>query len=502
MRTLELRDLRTRDVEGSEELEFDGIAVPYDAEITYGGIRESFAAGAFDTAQAVGTPLLWAHDRAEPVGHITEAVDTPVGLMVTGRVLPTNRGKDAITLMRAGSLRGLSVGFEPTEREQTPTGITYTRAILHELSLTPLPAYGDAVVTATREEAPMSEQTREAAPTVDLAPITERIDQLEARMLARREEKPQRILGVVEAFTRQLEASRDSRQLRALADVISSGNAGVLPPAWSSEVVGFVDSMRYMFPRTGSMGFPATGHTLTIPKITQHTTVAARGTEKTEIPSQALTTGSTTYTAEWAAGGADVSLEVIWQSDPSIWGLVVEDLLAQYAAHSDQALTLALETAATATGAVLDFTDYGTFVGQVIAEAETIRAATGAPGNMLSLTTASWQSLVGLVDADGRRILSTSGATNADGSAGLTSTQVDVGGITCFHNPRAAEDLQYNTKSARSAEKPPVTITSDNVALAGRDVGVLGAYIVLPVYLAGLRLFSAAAATQSGGGKK
>ena len=134
----------------------------------------------------------------------------------------------------------------------------------------------------------------------------------------------------------QLQHSAESRRLRALADVVSSGNAGVLPPAWSVEVVSYVDSMRYLIPRVGSLAFPATGHSLSVPNISQHTLVAARGAEKSEIPSAALTTDSETYSAAWFAGGVDVSLEVIWQSDPSVWSLVVEDLMEQYAVATDQ----------------------------------------------------------------------------------------------------------------------------------------------------------------------
>jgi HK97 family phage prohead protease len=482
-------------------LEFDGIAVPYDATIVYGGVEESFARGAFDVDAVPGTPILYGHDRGEQIGQIIAAGDTPVGLAVTGRILAaTNRGGDAIALMRDGALRGLSVGFEPVEAKNTATGRQYTRALLHELSTTPLPAYGDkSTVTAVREEEEdMPDETREA---IDLAPITARLDQLEARMVQRPEPAPQRVLGVVEAFTEQLRDMRDTHRIRALADVVSSGNSGVLPPAWSSEVVNYVDTMRYAFANTGRMAFPASGHTLTVPKITQSTLVGPRGTEKTEIPTQALTTGETAYTAEYFAGGVDVALEVIWQSDPSVWSLVIQDLLGQYAVATDARLTAALEGSATAVGSTLDFTSYATFSAQVIAQAEIIRANTGQTGDRLALTTASWTSLLALDDGDGRRILSTQGGRNADGSASLVASSVDVGGIRAYHNPRAAEDMQYNEKSARVAEKPPVTLTSDNVALMGRDVGVLGAIIPMAIYPDGLFVYSAAAVRSTGGKK-
>lgn len=495
MRTLSLQPSRlTTRASDNDSLTIEGIAVPWGNPIVYGGVREEFQRGAISADDAVGRPLLWSHDRNEPVGHITEARDTEEGLSITAVVQPTTRGRDAIALISGGSLRGMSVGFQPDETRNTSTGVVFTRASLVELSLTPLPAYESAAITNTREEeAPDMSETTEVreAPQVDLAPISERIDQLEARMLERQDRQPARRLGVVEGFVEQLRGSQDARHIRALADVLSSGNAGLLPPTWSSEVRGYTDAMRYFIPRAGSMAFPSVGHTLTVPKRTQSTTVAARGAEKSEIPSRAYTSGSDTYTADWYAGGVDIALEVIWQSDPAILTLVVQDILEQYAVVTDQAVTLAAETAATPTGAALDTSSYGALVADLIEAGETIRAATGQFGDLVSLTTASWQAVLGLVDADGRRVLANIGATNADGSAGLTAGAVNIGGINLFHNPRAAEDLVFNQKSFRVAEKPPVTLQSDNVALMGRDLGVLGALIELPLYPAGLLVFSA-----------
>ena len=493
MRTLSLRpeQLRTRDGEDGS-LELDGIAVPWDDPIEYGGITERFQRGAITPDDAIGRPLLWAHDRAEPIGHIVAANDTPVGLTVTAVVQPTARGRDAITLLRGGSLRGLSVGFQPVDQKNTPTGITYTRAALAELSVTPLPAYAAAAVTATREEeTPVAEGTVETR-EVDLAPITERLDQLEARMAERRTERP-RTLGVVEAFTRQLQDFTERREMRALADVVSSGNAGILPPAWSSEVRGYTDAMRYMIPRAGSAAFPASGTGLTVPKILQDTTVGPRGTEKTEPPSQALTTGSDTFAIEWFAGAVDLAMELVEQSNPSALQLVVTNLLQQYAAATDLRATAAAEAAATASGAPLDTTDYGTLVGDLIDTGETIRAATGVFGNLVSLTTASWKAVAGMTDADGRRVLATRGSTNADGSAPLDASTVDVGGVLAFHNPRATVDVQFNATSYRVAEKSPEGLRQTNVGLLGIDVGVLGAIIPLPMYPAGIVKYAVAA---------
>lgn len=490
MRTLPIRDLRTR-ANDDGTLTISGVAVPYGTRMEYAGIGERFAPDAFDAESVVGVPLLWSHQRDEPVGHVTAASNEPDGLSVEALVQPTARGRDAIVLLRGGAMNGLSIGFEPLEWSNEEDGFRYDKARLHELSLTPMPAYEEARVTATRDQEEvtvMAEEPREA--TVDLAPITERIDQLEARMIAP-QPTPARNLSVREAWVMQLTDARATGHLRAIADVLSSGNAGALPPSWSSEVLGTINADRYLIPRLAKVGFPSTGYVLTIPRVAQHTLVGPRGTEKTEIPSRALTTSSSNYTATWYAGGVDIALELIMQSDPAIYGLVVADLTAQYAQVTDKAVTLALETAATATGAILDFTSYKTFVAGVVAASEGIRVITGRPGDKLSLTPASWGKLIGLTDADGRRVLASNGATNADGSANFVSQSVNIGGIEAFFNANAVEDMQFNDVSARVAEKPPTQISSDNVALMGRDVGILGAVIPLPLYPTGIKVFSA-----------
>jgi HK97 family phage prohead protease len=494
MRTLSLKpdSLHTRQADDGT-MTIEGRAVPYREPIDYAGIREEFAPSAFDPEAVVGAPLLWSHNRSEPLGHITDARNTDDGLDITAVIQPTTRGRDAMALLGGGSLRGLSVGFTPDETDQTPHGVTYTRASLLELSLTPLPAYKSATVTATREEeSPMSEstETREA-PQVDLSPLTERIDQLEARMIAA-PAQPVRTLGVVEAFTEQLrDAYNNQGHIRALADVLSSGNAGVLPPTWSSEVRDYVDSVRYLFPHAGSMAFPSTGHTLTVPKVLTSTTVGARGTEKTNPPTSAYTTGSDTFQAQWVAGGVDVAMELIFQSDPAILSLVVQDMLSQYGKYTNVKATQDMEAASAPAGAALDTATYGGLIADLIQNGEAIRAETGVFGNKLSATTASYVAILGLVDSDNRRIFATNGASNADGSARLDAQVINIGGVDVFHNPAATEDVQFNSKAFRIAEKPPMTIQQDNVALLGRDLGVLGAIISLPLYPAGIIGYSA-----------
>lgn len=491
METRQWPALQLRLSDAPEARTFDGIAVPWDTPINLGSYSERIARGAVDPATMVGLPILWQHDTGQIAGIIRSASNVRAGVHVTGEFIDTTIGRDAQVAVRAGAVSGLSIGFDPVEHTSDGDTLTRTQINVRELSLATLPAYDTARVTAvrTREETPMPE----TAPAVFEPPAPQYatrtdLEALEARMI-QPAHAPARTLGVVEAFVEQLRASSEGRQLRALADVINTGNAGVLPPQWVSDVRNFVDTQRYMIPQAGQIAFPSSGYSLTIPKVLTHTLIAPRGAQKSEIPSRALTTGSDTYTATWYAGGVDVALELIWQSSPSVWEIIARDLLWSYADTTDKAFTLAVETAGQPTGAAIVFTDWGTVVESILPQAENIRVATGQPGNKLSLTTASWGQLIGLSDAQGRRILAPGGATNSDGSAALLDRSVNLGGILAFHNPRALEDVLFNEISVRVSEKPPVTLTQDNVAQAGRDIGVIGAMMDI-LWPAGIKTFA------------
>ena len=497
-RQIEIRDAAVvTDPGGRAHIE--GTAVPYDHTITYAGQAERFAPGSIDATQVVGRPLMYGHNYSDPaawMGTITDAENTDTGLHINAEVVDVDM---AGKLRQASVAPGLSVGVQIDDATQEDDGsVTYHSATLRELSITVIPAYESESMIETvrnrpKEDTTVTESTAPAvaAEAVDLTPYATRemLAELEGRMAA--PTPPARPLGVVDGFTRMLADYAERRQTRALADVLSSGNSGVLPPQWASEVLGYLDSSRYLFSAAGTVGFPSVGYSLTFPRIQQRTTVAARGTEKTEVASQAFQTTETTYTAAWFAGAVDVAVELIMQSDPAILSLVSQDLLAQYAVATEEAFVASVEGTGTAHGAVLDTATYAGLIADLVGVSETIRQATGSPGDMVAAITADWQAILGLMDGDGRRVLAGGGATNSDGSANLIAQSVNVGGITVFHSPYSTESVQFNDTSLRKAEKPPVQLATDNVALMGRDLGVLGATMALPIYTGGIIRYAA-----------
>ena len=71
---------------------------------------------------ALPLPLLWQHNAAEPIGHVTHAKVTADGIAIRAQiakgVLP--RIDEAWALIKSGLVRGLSVGFRALDTEQIP----------------------------------------------------------------------------------------------------------------------------------------------------------------------------------------------------------------------------------------------------------------------------------------------------------------------------------------------------------------------------------------------
>lgn len=139
----------------AEAREFTGIGVPYGQEIEHWFGRETFDPGSVEDADTAR--VLWQH--REPIGVIISTRETDTGFEVTGRISRTLRGDEAMTLLKDGVVRSLSIGFEPREytvetRDDGTELVHWTRVRAAEFSLVTFPAYEDAAVSSVRSEKP------------------------------------------------------------------------------------------------------------------------------------------------------------------------------------------------------------------------------------------------------------------------------------------------------------------------------------------------------------
>lgn len=132
--------------------EFEGVLSRYNVT-DLGG--DMVMPGAFSkTLQESGgmIPLLWAHNSAEPIGRL-RLTDSPTALHAKGElVLSVGRAREAYELLKAGAVKGLSIGYR-TIKSDVQEGIRKLRELqLFEGSLVAVPMLPDAQVTAVKSE--------------------------------------------------------------------------------------------------------------------------------------------------------------------------------------------------------------------------------------------------------------------------------------------------------------------------------------------------------------
>jgi HK97 family phage prohead protease len=113
--------------------------------------------GAFaETLSARGirrVPMLFQHDPSEPVGIWLELREDHRGLFARGRLIPeVARGRELLSLLRAGAIDGLSIGFRTSKARIDPrTRIRRIYAVdLWEISIVTFPMLTEARVRAVK----------------------------------------------------------------------------------------------------------------------------------------------------------------------------------------------------------------------------------------------------------------------------------------------------------------------------------------------------------------
>lgn len=133
---------------------FSGYASIFDA-VDLG--KELVASGAFARSLAqkgtAGIRMLFQHNPDEPIGTWLKIVEDGHGLKVEGRInTDVARGREVLSLMRAGGLDGLSIGFRTVRARRDPgTGIRHIlEADLWEISIVTFPMLPEARIAAVK----------------------------------------------------------------------------------------------------------------------------------------------------------------------------------------------------------------------------------------------------------------------------------------------------------------------------------------------------------------
>lgn len=130
-------------------------------------IQRGAFARSLEERTAGGVRMLWQHDPGEPIGRWTVLREDARGLYAEGRLeLGSQRGREALALLRGGAIDGLSIGFRA--RRAQPLRDTARRLLtdidLWEVSLVTFPMQEAARVREVRGlAADWARRLREAA---------------------------------------------------------------------------------------------------------------------------------------------------------------------------------------------------------------------------------------------------------------------------------------------------------------------------------------------------
>jgi len=101
-------------------------------------------------------PLLWQHQWDQPIGTIPSLFEDARGLYMKGKLLlEVAQAREAYALLKAGVVRGLSIGYSVKSSRRNPdSGVRELLALnLYEISLVTQPANAAAHVTVVKAEA-------------------------------------------------------------------------------------------------------------------------------------------------------------------------------------------------------------------------------------------------------------------------------------------------------------------------------------------------------------
>ena len=111
--------------------------------------RETFAPGAFGDVSALDVRMNIQHDRkrliARTGGGGLTLTDSPERLAITAEMPPIRDADDALTMVRQGILRGLSIEFDPIRESHQGDLRTIEQADLSAIGLVDIPAYKQSI---------------------------------------------------------------------------------------------------------------------------------------------------------------------------------------------------------------------------------------------------------------------------------------------------------------------------------------------------------------------
>ena len=365
--------------DGQPRRTISGIAVPYNTPATVNdGTSVMFRPGSLPV-EGKAPRLFMYHDATQPVGVVTERVDTEQGMMFSARISQTRLGQDALVMAQDGTIDQVSVGVNPIEFSYDEAGtMIIEKADWQELSLVPLGAFGDqAGITKVAASIPQTDtptdhneiqDTKESEP--DMTTETPKPEAVEATIptptvpaVAKKEfamPTPGEYMAAfhiggdtyrrVQDAYKVAAAKKHSAIQAALAQDLTTDTPGLLPIPVLGPVFQNYNFIRPVVSAIGTRAMPnGNGKSFIRPIITQHTAAGVQ-TEGQEVTNQKMTLSSNTVTRQTVAGGVFISQQDIDFTDPAALNTILQDLTGQYMKETDNIAADACVTASQTSG--------------------------------------------------------------------------------------------------------------------------------------------------------
>ena len=458
----------------------------------------------------------------EEVGYATALENRKDGQYATFRIYPTASGDEVYQRILAGRRRAASLEFalapggSENVRVRGRNKTVITRLAKANAAIVRRGAYADAGVIAVRSDrdqevasvATEDQVAAEATHSTEPAPAEMPNLEMQARAYAdltdgfgsrlesaldkfagriERVEEMQRSQFVVPGVTepaapkaslgdwaqyalRALSGERISHEdmaYRAVADVITSDNLGVVPDAFlQGELIGAISAARPFMASTRQLPTPR-GMTMHVPKIEQRPLVDLQSEEKAELASQAIKVGTADFSAKTKGGVIDISIQLLKQSEPAFLDLATRLMFEAYAQETEKE---ALEELVGET----DFNDGGTIDLDTPAFGDAYLAAFTETGLSPDTIWASPAAVGAMIDT----VATGSGLPrypNVQAGGGATGTISGLRVVTVPQMANVGIDVIIGPSNSFAwAESGAYTLQVDVPSRAGRDVAVVG----------------------------
>jgi hypothetical protein len=320
------------------------------------------------------------HDASQPVGVVTERVDTPEGMLFTAKISATSLGNDALIMASDGTIDQVSVGINPTKFSYSDDGtMIIEEASWTELSLVPIGAFGDAAqitkVAASihqpeeeisnneeqepQQENPMSESVE--TPVVEATIPTAAIP-----AQPKREFKLPSAGDFMAAYhiggdtfknmnkaVAEYSASQRTALQAAAGDVLTTDTPGLLPVPVLLPLVQDLNFVRPTVEALKPRAYPDGGASKTFirPTITTHTSVAAQSSELAAVSATTMVIAANSVTKTTLSGQVTLSIQDIDFTSGPAMQLILNDLMGEAMIASDNLAADNLLAAANSSGA-------------------------------------------------------------------------------------------------------------------------------------------------------